>query len=110
MDQGCCGTENIEVSILCTRYSPGTCNDSSKYIFWDSYHPSEKGYEKFEPQFVNILFFHCNAAAVELPNNEKILAMIVFGHSIVDPGNNNISTVVKCNFQLMGGICRKKAY
>ncbi|KAM1062566.1 hypothetical protein ACFX13_027532 [Malus domestica] len=45
INRGCCGTGNFEVSILCTRYSPGTCNDSSKYIFWDSYHPSEKGYE-----------------------------------------------------------------
>ncbi|KAM1907107.1 hypothetical protein ACFX15_026375 [Malus domestica] len=45
INRGCCGTGNVEVSILCTRYSPGTCNDSSKYIFWDSYHPSEKGYE-----------------------------------------------------------------
>ena len=49
MDQGCCGTGNIEVGILCTRYSPGTYNDSSKYIFWDSYHPSEKGYEVIIP-------------------------------------------------------------
>ncbi|CAN6541498.1 unnamed protein product [Malus baccata var. baccata] len=53
MDQGCCGTGNIEVSILCTRYSPGTCNDSSKYIFWDSYHPSEKGYEVIIPLVFN---------------------------------------------------------
>ncbi|XP_068326003.1 GDSL esterase/lipase EXL3-like [Pyrus communis] len=49
MDQGCCGTGNIEVSILCTRFSPGTCNDASNYIFWDSYHPSEKGYEVITP-------------------------------------------------------------
>ncbi|CAN6563386.1 unnamed protein product [Malus baccata var. baccata] len=48
-NKGCCGTGNIEVSVLCTRYSPGTCNDSSKYIFWDSYHPTEKAYETLVP-------------------------------------------------------------
>ncbi|TQD85736.1 hypothetical protein C1H46_028652 [Malus baccata] len=48
-NKGCCGTGNIEVSVLCTRYSPGTCNDSSKYIFWDSYHPTEKTYEILVP-------------------------------------------------------------
>ncbi|XP_024032866.1 GDSL esterase/lipase EXL3 isoform X1 [Morus notabilis] len=43
--KGCCGTGNIEVSILCNRYTTTTCSNASKYIFWDSYHPSQKGYE-----------------------------------------------------------------
>ncbi|KAL5557489.1 hypothetical protein UlMin_039725 [Ulmus minor] len=43
--KGCCGTGNIEVGILCNRYSINTCNNATKYIFWDSYHPSEKAYE-----------------------------------------------------------------
>ncbi|CAA3020437.1 GDSL esterase lipase EXL3-like [Olea europaea subsp. europaea] len=42
-DRGCCGTGNIEVVILCNKYS-GTCPDDTKYLFWDSYHPTEKGY------------------------------------------------------------------
>ncbi|KAK6115169.1 hypothetical protein DH2020_007438 [Rehmannia glutinosa] len=42
-DKGCCGTGNIEVTILCNKYS-ATCADDSKYIFWDSYHPTEKAY------------------------------------------------------------------
>ncbi|GMN28998.1 hypothetical protein TIFTF001_002262 [Ficus carica] len=41
----CCGTGNIEVSIMCNPYSVHTCRDASKYIFWDSYHPIEKSYE-----------------------------------------------------------------
>ncbi|KAL6274121.1 hypothetical protein ACE6H2_024813 [Prunus campanulata] len=45
VNKGCCGTGNIEVGILCTRYSPGTCKDPSKYLFWDSYHPTEKAYK-----------------------------------------------------------------
>ncbi|GMN28996.1 hypothetical protein TIFTF001_002260 [Ficus carica] len=43
--KGCCGTGNIEVSILCNSYTATTCSNASKYIFWDSYHPSQKAYE-----------------------------------------------------------------
>ncbi|KAF1873844.1 hypothetical protein Lal_00029550 [Lupinus albus] len=43
-DKGCCGTGNIEVGILCNRYSIDTCSNSSNYLFWDSYHPTEKTY------------------------------------------------------------------
>ncbi|CAB4318210.1 unnamed protein product [Prunus armeniaca] len=49
VNKGCCGTGNIEVSILCTRHSPGTCKDPSKYLFWDSYHPTEKAYKVLVP-------------------------------------------------------------
>ncbi|XP_057252013.1 GDSL esterase/lipase At3g14820 [Beta vulgaris subsp. vulgaris] len=44
-NKGCCGTGNIEVSIFCTRFDPGTCKDASKYVFWDSFHPTEKAYK-----------------------------------------------------------------
>ena len=43
--RGCCGTGNIEVSILCNHFSPATCTNASEYVFWDSYHPSEQAYE-----------------------------------------------------------------
>ncbi|XWS25935.1 hypothetical protein CRYUN_Cryun27aG0109900 [Craigia yunnanensis] len=43
VNKGCCGTGNIEVAILCDKLSP-TCTDVSKFIFWDSYHPTEKAY------------------------------------------------------------------
>lgn len=40
---------------------------------------------------------------VSLPNNETVPAVIVFGDSIVDSGNNNyITTIIKCNFQPYG--------
>ncbi|XVE94528.1 hypothetical protein REPUB_Repub02eG0016500 [Reevesia pubescens] len=45
VNKGCCGTGNIEVAILCNKLSPSTCTDVSKYIFWDSYHPTEKAYK-----------------------------------------------------------------
>ncbi|KAJ7953159.1 GDSL esterase/lipase [Quillaja saponaria] len=44
VDRGCCGTGLLETLILCNKYSPLTCEDDTKYVFWDSYHPTEKGY------------------------------------------------------------------
>lgn len=43
-NKGCCGTGNIEVAVLCNKFSPSTCTDTSKYVFWDSYHPTEEAY------------------------------------------------------------------
>ncbi|KAK8509977.1 hypothetical protein V6N13_118518 [Hibiscus sabdariffa] len=43
-NKGCCGIGNIEVSVLCNPLSPLTCTNVNKYIFWDSYHPTEKAY------------------------------------------------------------------
>ncbi|KAI0520377.1 hypothetical protein KFK09_007849 [Dendrobium nobile] len=42
-DKGCCGTGEFEASILCNNKSP-ICSDDTKYIFWDSFHPTEKAY------------------------------------------------------------------
>ncbi|KAG8377954.1 hypothetical protein BUALT_Bualt08G0087500 [Buddleja alternifolia] len=50
-DRGCCGTGEFEVTILCNNYS-GTCPDDSKYIFWDSYHPTEKAYKIIVDQVI----------------------------------------------------------
>ncbi|OWM74969.1 GDSL esterase/lipase EXL3-like [Punica granatum] len=44
-DKGCCGTGNIEVAILCNKLEPYTCTDLSDYLFFDSYHPTEKAYK-----------------------------------------------------------------
>ncbi|CAM8995696.1 unnamed protein product [Rhodiola kirilowii] len=38
----CCGTGTVEMSYLCDKYNPFTCKDADKYIFWDSFHPTEK--------------------------------------------------------------------
>ncbi|KAL2523735.1 GDSL esterase/lipase [Abeliophyllum distichum] len=38
----CCGTGTFEMSYLCDEYNPFTCRDANKYVFWDSFHPSEK--------------------------------------------------------------------
>lgn len=47
-----------------------------------------------------ITLFILTAAAKQ---HEKVPAVIVFGDSIVDPGNNNhVKTIVKCNFPPYG--------
>lgn len=30
------------MSYMCDRLNPFTCSDADKYVFWDSFHPSEK--------------------------------------------------------------------
>lgn len=39
--RACCGTGTVETAILCNKYSPGTCSNSSQYVFFDSVHPSQ---------------------------------------------------------------------
>ncbi|PIA53936.1 hypothetical protein AQUCO_00900480v1, partial [Aquilegia coerulea] len=38
----CCASGLFEMSYLCDQYNPLTCKDASKYVFWDSFHPTEK--------------------------------------------------------------------
>ncbi|XP_031265521.1 GDSL esterase/lipase EXL3-like [Pistacia vera] len=44
-DKGCCGTGNIEVAELCNRFTSSVCSNASSYVFWDSYHPTERAYK-----------------------------------------------------------------
>ncbi|KAH7533706.1 GDSL esterase/lipase At2g42990 [Ziziphus jujuba] len=40
---GCCGTGRFEMGFLgCLKDNPFTCPDANRYVFWDSFHPSEK--------------------------------------------------------------------
>ncbi|XP_062011377.1 GDSL esterase/lipase EXL3-like [Rosa rugosa] len=45
VDKGCCGTGTVEFGSLCNKDTPSTCNDASKYIFWDGLHPIETAYK-----------------------------------------------------------------
>lgn len=42
VDTACCGTGKFEMSFMCNKVNPFTCSDASKYMFWDSFHPTEK--------------------------------------------------------------------
>ncbi|CAJ2654565.1 unnamed protein product [Trifolium pratense] len=39
--KACCGTGVLEVAIICNPMSVGTCVNASRYVFWDSFHPTE---------------------------------------------------------------------
>ncbi|XP_047328589.1 GDSL esterase/lipase EXL3-like isoform X1 [Impatiens glandulifera] len=43
VDKGCCGTGLTEVTFTCNPLT-NTCGDDTKYLFWDAYHPTERGY------------------------------------------------------------------
>ncbi|KAF8097267.1 hypothetical protein N665_0292s0045 [Sinapis alba] len=44
-DRGCCGTGFLKISYMCNSLNPFICSNSSAYIFWDSYHPTERAYQ-----------------------------------------------------------------
>ncbi|VVB00019.1 unnamed protein product [Arabis nemorensis] len=44
-DRGCCGIGSLAISYMCNSLNPFTCSNSSAYIFWDSYHPTERAYQ-----------------------------------------------------------------
>ncbi|XP_076949016.1 GDSL esterase/lipase At4g26790-like [Bidens hawaiensis] len=41
-ERACCATGRYEMSYLCNKFNPFTCDIANKYVFWDSFHPSEK--------------------------------------------------------------------
>ncbi|KAK7319774.1 hypothetical protein RJT34_04499 [Clitoria ternatea] len=43
VDRGCCGSGYMEATFLCNGISK-VCSDASKYVFFDSIHPTEKAY------------------------------------------------------------------
>ncbi|KAL5802387.1 hypothetical protein ACOSQ3_030836 [Xanthoceras sorbifolium] len=38
----CCGTGLFEMGYMCNKRNPFTCSDANKYVFWDSFHPTDK--------------------------------------------------------------------
>ncbi|BAT90165.1 hypothetical protein VIGAN_06135200 [Vigna angularis var. angularis] len=42
-DKGCCGTGDFEVGFLCNPVLK-ICSNRSTYIFWDSFHPTERAF------------------------------------------------------------------
>uniref|UniRef100_A0A0E0QUH3 Uncharacterized protein n=1 Tax=Oryza rufipogon TaxID=4529 RepID=A0A0E0QUH3_ORYRU len=42
--RGCCGTGEFEVTLLCNQLTATTCADDRKFVFWDSFHPTERAY------------------------------------------------------------------
>ncbi|KAL1815324.1 hypothetical protein ACET3Z_017898 [Daucus carota] len=40
--KACCASGRFEMGYLCNSYSTLTCQDADKYVFWDSFHPTQK--------------------------------------------------------------------
>ncbi|KAL7128734.1 hypothetical protein ABFS83_13G014100 [Erythranthe nasuta] len=38
----CCASGMFEMGYLCDVLNPFTCSDATKYVFWDSFHPTQK--------------------------------------------------------------------
>lgn len=48
-DRGCCGTGTIEVTLICRHACPNVMD----YVFWDSFHPTEKAYRILVQQLLS---------------------------------------------------------
>ncbi|KAI5062141.1 hypothetical protein GOP47_0022680 [Adiantum capillus-veneris] len=54
--RGCCSTGRLETAIFCNRLEgPLSCKDPSKFMFWDSYHPTEVVYKVLADKFIQIV-------------------------------------------------------
>ncbi|KAF9616272.1 hypothetical protein IFM89_029048 [Coptis chinensis] len=52
--RGCCGTGLMELGFLC-NLNTAVCPDRSKFIFWDSIHPTDKTYNLLFLAFRDII-------------------------------------------------------
>ncbi|KAF8053653.1 hypothetical protein N665_1387s0011 [Sinapis alba] len=43
--KGCCGTGLVEAGILCNHLTTDVCSNVSAYLFWDSFHPTQRFYK-----------------------------------------------------------------
>lgn len=68
-EKGCCGSGFFEAGPLCNEITP-ICDEATKYVFWDSVHPTEAAYkyttqymvEEVLPKFLN------NDSSEEVPS------------------------------------------
>ncbi|CAH2067493.1 unnamed protein product [Thlaspi arvense] len=121
-NKGCCGTGVIEVAVLCNKITSSVCPDVSSHVFWDSYHPTEKTYKvlvslliskfvKKSGKNMNIMLdMDCRKNILVLAlfyiyllatpaASKSFPALLAFGDSIVDTGNNNyLLTLMKGNY------------
>ncbi|KAG9455119.1 hypothetical protein H6P81_008023 [Aristolochia fimbriata] len=55
VEVACCATGMFEMGYLCNKFNPFTCQDANKYMFWDSFHPTEKTHHLMADYFMNTL-------------------------------------------------------
>ncbi|VVA97292.1 unnamed protein product [Arabis nemorensis] len=52
-DKGCCGVGSLVISYMCNTLNPVNCYNSLAYVFWDSYHPTERAYQMIVDKLLN---------------------------------------------------------
>ncbi|RZB70256.1 GDSL esterase/lipase EXL1 [Glycine soja] len=116
-DKGCCGTGTIEVVLLCNRFTPLCPNDleskkqnKAKTTVLSMKLPAHcflaSTLKSLVRLTVLLLVVSSNKTkgAVKLPPNISVPAVLVFGDSIMDTGNNNnnLITSARSNFPPYG--------
>lgn len=51
---GCCGTGDLEVAVLCNRAIVTACSNPNEHIFWDSFHPTSHFYSQLADYMYNL--------------------------------------------------------
>ena len=81
-NKGCCGTGTIEIAILCNLLDAHTCTDASKYVFFDSYHPTERVYKIIVSQlmkkYINDFFWDCWFSSTHNYQLDFVLLLLLF--------------------------------
>ena len=54
----CCATGMFEMGYSCQRNNPFTCSNADKYVFWDSFHPTQKTHRIMANFLMNDTFSH----------------------------------------------------
>lgn len=52
----CCATGMFEMGYTCQRDSPFTCSNADKFVFWDSFHPTQKTHKILADYVFKTLF------------------------------------------------------
>nr|GEW93197.1 GDSL esterase/lipase At5g42170-like [Tanacetum cinerariifolium] len=94
-DKGCCGTGQVEMSFSCNSLSK-ICHNDSKFFFWDSLHPTEKGCEIFTDLIIpDLVKTKGNILGMEIVKDQsgntlrvsqssrKLVLTLLEGHSIL---------------------------
>jgi hypothetical protein len=54
--RACCGHGLLSTAVFCNSRTEGTCSDASKYVFFDSLHPTQAVYKRVAEDYEEKLF------------------------------------------------------
>ncbi|KAG6430538.1 hypothetical protein SASPL_108608 [Salvia splendens] len=80
--RACCGTGTVETSILCNSRSVGTCSNTTGYVFWDGFHPSEAANEILAQPLLQQGFELISLFTLYSPNPIIIFSLALLNNTI----------------------------